>query len=345
MFAGRWCEGSVSIYCPIFTAMITISITTAGLTVNGRPLQLPASPDTLRKLFGDYRHGALKYAHVFTWDAHGIIGRSKKGRMIDNLQVSFLPGKFAFSPKRGFRGTITYAGTPIREVFATHLGGVRPRYVGPSAFDLCLGGTGLYFEHDKGVLEAVSVSVASEEEGEQVVPAPVDAEFTYLVSAWETWRTAAASVVPPTNKYYNLTSGVSREVIARHDELAPGITLPPELSNFYRVQDVKYNGVTAVFGFSVNDWQYDLIPFEDIGEEWRGIQELQFGDDLEPGATDQYSASVRATDYTNPRWIPLATGRNGDYLLYDTDPSSAGTFGQIIELQNEAWTRVVVADS
>lgn len=38
-------------------------------------------------------------------------------------------------------------------------------------------------------------------------------------------------------------------------------------------------------------------------------------------------------------------GRNGDYLLIDTDPSEKGTFGQIIELQNEGWTRSVVASS
>jgi cell wall assembly regulator SMI1 len=43
--------------------------------------------------------------------------------------------------------------------------------------------------------------------------------------------------------------------------------------------------------------------------------------------------------------VPFAEGRNGDYLLYDTDPSEQGDFGQIIELQNESWQRNVVAES
>lgn len=58
-----------------------------------------------------------------------------------------------------------------------------------------------------------------------------------------------------------------------------------------------------------------------------------------------YSDKVKAVNYANPKWIPFAEGRNGDYLLIDTDPSEKGSFGQIIELQNEGWTRSVVASS
>jgi cell wall assembly regulator SMI1 len=43
--------------------------------------------------------------------------------------------------------------------------------------------------------------------------------------------------------------------------------------------------------------------------------------------------------------LPFADGDNGDYLLFDTDPSELGTYGQIILLENETWERVVIANS
>ena len=109
-------------------------------------------------------------------------------------------------------------------------------------------------------------------------------------------------------------------------------------------QNVDYDAVTSAFQFGVNNWSYELIPFQDIAEEWNSIQDLQFDEDDLPEQEIDFE-KINTNNYANPKWIPFATGRNGDYLLYDTDPASKGKFGQIIELQNESWDRNIVADS
>lgn len=94
----------------------------------------------------------------------------------------------------------------------------------------------------------------------------------------------------------------------------------------------------------INNWTYELIPFEDIKEEWEAIQDLQFDEDDLPEQEIDFE-KIKTNNYANPKWIPFATARNGDYLLYDTDPASKGKFGQIIEFQNVSWERNIVADS
>lgn len=165
-----------------------------------------------------------------------------------------------------------------------------------------------------------------------------------LASLWKKWIEQINKIVPAGNKYYNLTKGISEKDIKAAKKIKD-YEFPEELLNFYSINNVKYNGVTSVFFFSVNGWKYDLLPFDRIHNCWEDIESLQDEDDIEEEDLKKYSKKVKASDYANPKWIPLAEGRNGDYLLFDTDPSAKGKYGQIIELQNETWKREVVADS
>lgn len=159
------------------------------------------------------------------------------------------------------------------------------------------------------------------------------------------WIDLIHKIIPEHNPYFNLTSGISEMEIEAHKTLENGLEIPVELIHLYKMYNVKYHPVTAAFQFFINDFEYDLIPFENIKKEWEGIQDLYFEDALEEGNLENFDPKVKADDYANPRWIPFADGRNGDYLLFDTDPSELGTYGQIIELQNESWERNVVANS
>ncbi len=171
---------------------------------------------------------------------------------------------------------------------------------------------------------------------------------TELKTIFENWKTEICKKINIQNQCYNLIEGVTDEQIA-NDKIIDeenNITIPDELIALYKIYNVEYTPVTSAFSFTPeNSGWYRLIPFEDISEHWEGIQDLQFEDSLEEGSLDNYSPKVKATDYANPRWIPFADGDQGDYLLFDTDPSNEGTYGQIIELQNESWERNVVANS
>lgn len=175
-------------------------------------------------------------------------------------------------------------------------------------------------------------------------PLPVDEKYRHLEKCCKEWIDGVTKIVSRENDYCNLTHGITQDDIKRHVQIDESIFVPDELINFYKIQNVKYNPVTSAFSFVVNNWNYDLIPFEDIASEWEDIQDLQFENNEELDLS-QYSEKVKAGNYANPNWIPFATGRNGDYLLYDTDPSEKGTYGQIIELQNESWERNVIANS
>jgi cell wall assembly regulator SMI1 len=159
------------------------------------------------------------------------------------------------------------------------------------------------------------------------------------------WIAEIKKNVPENNPYFNLASGISDSEIQAHKTLEDDIEIPIELIQLYQIHNVNYDPVTSAFQISTDQFEYDIIPFKKIKEHWEDIQDLQFGDDIAPSDLENYSEKVKANDYANPGWIPFADGRNGDYLLFDTDPSELGTYGQIIELQNETWERIVVANS
>lgn len=92
----------------------------------------------------------------------------------------------------------------------------------------------------------------------------------------------------------------------------------------------------------MNGYFYDLIAFSEIARHWDEIHGLEGEDEVSSG---EVSKEVKVANYANEKWIPFAESRDGDYLLFDADPSPSGKFGQILELQNDAWTRIVVSPS
>lgn len=172
----------------------------------------------------------------------------------------------------------------------------------------------------------------------------VENNYQDFTSLWQHWIESIHRIVPQENEYYNLTEGITQNAIELAGKLENHIVIPEALIDFYKVQNVKYNPVTSAFTFAVKGtgFSYDLIAFKYIRRNWQKIQDLYF-DDVEQTLLDDYDKRITANNYANPKWIPFAESRDGDYLLYDTDPSHRGTYGQIILLENESWVREVVS--
>jgi hypothetical protein len=166
-----------------------------------------------------------------------------------------------------------------------------------------------------------------------------------LLKSIHLWISEIKKTVPETNDYFNLKEGISEIEFIYDTKIKDDIWIPNELIDCYKSINVAYNGIASAFSFTLDNGWYQLIPFADIQQHWEGIQDLYFGDDISDADLDKFDPKVKAEDYANPRWIPFADAGQGDYLLFDTDPSEIGTYGQIIELQNVSWERNVIANS
>lgn len=322
--------------------MAKFSLSKTDFRINDTIVQLPAAIDVLKKALGDCRYIKKQYNHIYTWDDLGIMAFSKEGKQAESLAIEFEVKKYDYCAKSIFTGEFIFDGQELFQYYENNKNQLVKLFKGDRSGAFILNGISIWFDKEDGKI--TSLSISPYEEKEKKISAPLDPEFKAFKPLWQEWILEINKIISSSNAYYNLTEGISTEDIQEHIELEDDIKIPPALINFYKVQNVDYDPVTAAFQFGINNWSYDLIPFQDIEEEWNSIQDLQFDEDDLPEQELDFE-KINTNNYANPKWIPFATGRNGDYLLYDTDPASKGKFGQIIELQNESWSRIIVADS
>lgn len=165
---------------------------------------------------------------------------------------------------------------------------------------------------------------------------------------WQQWITAISKTALTNTEYYNIVNG-----IAAGDEKMYEAQLqkpfPDDIIAFYSVHNVAYHPVASAFTFIINGCSYNLLSFDMIVERYNEILDVGTSFDEEDSANNyidiNISEKINIKEFTNPKWIPFAETDQGNYLLYDTDPTDKGTFGQIIELQNDSWQRNLVANS
>ena len=322
-----------------------IELNEDGLTIDGHVITFPIAPAHLNAILGSARVFPTKHNVLFIWDDLGIKGYGSQSEGIHTLEVQFHLDEYEHSPKQSYAGVFLLNGQDIRTYYKENRKKRIKLFPGDSSGAFVAGLLSAWFNYEDGEVESVSLSVyekASEEE--QAIPLPLDEEFSHYQDLWQNWISHVAVFVSDNNPYYNLKHGITQENLD-HVRTALPVPIPSELVNFYKVHNVDYDPVTSPFGFHVNNFDYDLLPFSRIVDQWEMIDGLQFGEDVEPENLQGYDSRVKSTDYANPKWIPFAEGRNGDYLLIDTDPSDQGTYGQILELVNESWERKVVAPS
>lgn len=326
--------------------MIEISATNDTFKINDTAFSFPIDIQSLQNVIGEARYTKTKYNHIYTWDELGIFAGSKNGKLVESLMVCMVVRDYAYMPRQVFPGCLTFNSEEAVRYYSENKNKRVKLFKGDKSGAVVTSAVSYWYDIDDGVISAIQIQAHNPEEHKVHIPLPISEKHKHLQSLWDTWIEEINNIIPDDNEYYNLDHGITEDDIKTHAQLDEEISIPGELIDFYKIRNVIYDPVTSAFGFSpCGVGQYDLIPFQDIKREWDDIQSLQFGDDIEADSLDDYSELVSADDYANPKWVPFASDRNGDYLLYDTDPSSKGVYGQIIELQNESWERNVVADS
>lgn len=324
--------------------MAKLELSKTGFLINGITIEFPIDITVLKQALGDFRYTKKQYNHIYTWDNLGIMAFSKEGEKAEHLMLEFVCNKYDYCSKNPFSGEFLFDGNELLHYYENNKSEVVKLFKGDKIGALILSKTSVWFDKEDGIITAIDISAYEQIEKPKKATATLDPEFKLFEPLWQEWIAEVNKIVSTDNNYYNLTEGISVEDIETHSVLEDEIKIPTALVNFYKVQNVDYDAVTSTFQFGVNNWSYELIPFEDIKEEWNSIQDLQFDEDDLPEQEIDFE-KIQTDNYANPKWIPFATGRNGDYLLFDTDPASKGKFGQIIELQNESWDRNIVADS
>lgn len=325
--------------------MTKIELSKTGFQINGVSIEFPIDITILQQALGDYRYTKKQYNHTYTWDNLGIIAFSKEGNKAESLAIELELSEYDYCAKNIFKGEFIFDGAELFELYKSGKNKPVKLFKGDRSGAFILNGISVWFDKEDGKITALDISSYEEKVKLTKTQLPVDEEFKIFEPLWKEWISEINKIVSTDNDYYNLTDGITEEDINKHTILEDDITIPLALLNFYKVQNVDYDPVTSAFQFGVNNFSYDLIPFQDIKQEWESIQDLQFDEDDLPEQEEIDFDKIQTDNYTNPKWIPFATGRNGDYLLFDTDPASKGRFGQIIELQNESWSRDIVADS
>lgn len=323
--------------------MAKLELSQNGFLINNVNIEFPIDIKVLKEALGDSRYTKKKYNHIYTWDDQGIMAFSKEGDQVESLAVELELREYDFCAKSIFTGEFIFEGEELFQYYENNKKQLVKLFKGDRSGAFILNGISVWFDKEDGKITSLSISPREEEE--KKVAAPIDPEFKFFQPLWKEWISEINKIVSESNDYYNLAEGISEEDINNHSVIEDEITIPPALVNFYKVQNVDYDAVTSAFQILINNWPYELIPFQDIAEEWISIQDLQFDEEDLPEQDEVDFEKIKTNNYANPKWIPFATGRNGDYLLYDTDPASKGKFGQIIELQNESWSRIIVADS
>lgn len=317
--------------------MTHITLNQDEFQINAVDIMLPIAITQLEEILGPAHLTIKKYNHVYTWSSLGICAFSKNGQIVESLNVYFTLEIYDYAPNHPFDGQFLINNTEAHSYFAQHKDERIKLFDGDRGGAFIMNGISAWFDLEQGKIQGISIEKYHAVEQPHIEPLPIDEQYTHLIALWNQWQEALRSMMQENNDYYNLTQGITAQQL---EEVTRRLALPAALTNFYKIHNVKWHPVTSAFCFSINGWQYDLLPFQNIVKE-RELLNME----IEPEPSDIFSNKLKIDGYCNSKWIPFAEGRNGDYLLIDTDPSPTGTYGQIIELQNESWQRLVVANS
>ncbi|OAB47172.1 SMI1/KNR4 family protein [Paenibacillus antarcticus] len=133
----------------------------------------------------------------------------------------------------------------------------------------------------------------------------------------------------------NLQSGATDEELQLIENTL-NVTLPVEMKKIYTV----HNGQNWNVGVNSFVRNLTLSPISLIIDNWNFLQEEFESDDIEPDIEGEIKPVL-----WNSKWIPIAENGGGDYLCLDTDPSEAGSVGQVLYCWHDWGKRSVEAEN
>lgn len=324
--------------------MIDFDFTSKGFEINGQLYSFPIAKEELFTLFGEPEVFSGEHNDVYIWHTVGLRAFAKDRINIDTIEVTYRVEDYATAVKSAFIGQLKLNGeSDVMKYYNEHKQERIKLWDTDDTGAFRFNDVTVWYNIRREELYSLSLQAYEEVEEEEVALLPIDENFEYLEAVWYEWKKTIEHRVGADNKYYNPTHGITQEQLDTVVEQLDEVELPAILVNFYKIANVKWNAVTSALSLHANGWNYDLLPFEKIADEWEGINELFDDEEVDEDTLADYDTRLKCTGYANPKWIPFAEGKNGDYLLIDTDPSDTGTYGQIIELQNESWSRTVIA--
>ncbi|QIX59868.1 SMI1/KNR4 family protein [Hymenobacter sp. BT18] len=148
----------------------------------------------------------------------------------------------------------------------------------------------------------------------------------------ETWLAANA----PRILHESLNPGASEEVLAALEK-AVGRPLPDDYKTLYR----WHNGLDEeAENFGNFAYGLSFLPLEEVTANVHSRKQ-----DAEAFPLARTAAEVRADNVLNPYWVSLGFDGSHAWLHVDLDPTPAGTYGQVIFLDEVEETAFLVASS
>lgn len=332
--------------------MIRIDLSDSGLIINEIPVSFPIRTLALIELLGQPVSAEGPYNRFYTWHDLGLRAFCLKDNsdLIETIEIVYHIANTENITKNSFMGQLVLNNHTVDDLQGYYTQNKNKRvklWETDTNGAFVFSNVSLWFNIVKQ--QIYGLSIQAYEPVQEVVheSLPIDEQHQDLIQIWQQWKAAITQRVGPDNAYYNPTHGITKQDIESLESKFEHLgKLPSELENFYKISNVRYNTVTSILSFQIHNWTYELIPFQDIATHWQEIQDLEVDpEDLDQELTDLYDSRIKCKGYANSKWIPFAESKNGDYLVIDTDPSPKGTYGQIIELQNESFSRVVVAQT
>ncbi|MCR5890038.1 SMI1/KNR4 family protein [Hymenobacter sp. J193] len=148
----------------------------------------------------------------------------------------------------------------------------------------------------------------------------------------ETWLATHA----PRILHVSLNPGASEEALAALEKVL-GRPLPDDYKALYR----WHNGLDEeVENFGNFVYGLSFLPLEEVAANFHSRTQH-----TEAVPLEHTTAEVRADHVLNPYWLSLGFDGSHAWLYVDLDPTPAGTYGQVIFLDEVEETAFLVADS
>src|SRR5262249_13367071 len=100
---------------PADPTKLRVALDGATLMINGTRITLPCKrADLEKKVLGKPTRETKLANLLLTWDEHGLVAyQAPGGAPVHAFAVALAPGRYSFSPKKAFRGTLTVDGAPV----------------------------------------------------------------------------------------------------------------------------------------------------------------------------------------------------------------------------------------
>ena len=252
-------------FCLVMKSSISITVSEAGIDLNGKQLLFPFRSDVLIAILGaTYVKHELEYGGVYTWNEQGI-NAHESGNTITCLAFSIQHNeKYTFTPKELFTGAISINAVPLDQLPITK------KDAGDNFFSLIIGKNRLFIsvdEHDtithmevdKHVTKVVSDAFMYQFtpiDGEKIV----FKDFNFKLAVIQVLMYEKELITPAFDVHEFAARFKEREI----DVDEEGYEIIPEVKAYFEGLEIDQQhaaAITEIYQDGGNDIYMNMIPF------------------------------------------------------------------------------------